>query len=164
MAMRRTAILAVIVALAVYLAMREINAWRAAQPQPTLPEAPFVIDSARGSIRFNVELATTKPQQERGLMFRRSLGPDQGMLFDLHTERRVALWMKNTLIPLDMLFFDKDGVLVFIVHEAKPMSLKPLGPHRPVRAVLEVLGGRSNALGLEPGDLSEDAIFAHPQH
>lgn len=161
--MRRTAAL-IIASLIVYAGMRGFNAWRAVQPQPVLPRAPFVIDTTRGPMRFTVELATTEPQQERGLMFRKSLAPDAGMLFDLHTEKPAVLWMKNTLIPLDMLFFDKDGVVVLVVPNAKPLSLDPIGTRKPVRAVLEIRGGRAKEMGLEPGDVSEDAIFSHAQH
>lgn len=85
------------------------------------------------------------------------------MLFDLHTEKPAALWMKNTLIPLDLLFFDKYGVIVIvcIAPNAKPLSLEPIGTHELVRAVLEIRGGRAAEAGLVPGDLSEDKIFAH---
>src|SRR5256885_11164241 len=72
--------------------------------QPSLLQAPLIIETAKGPVRFTVEMAMTKPQQERGLMFRKTLAPNNGMLFDFGNERRLAFWMKNTLIPLDMLF------------------------------------------------------------
>ena len=81
-------------------------------PQPTLPQAPLIIETSKGPARFTVEMATTPSQQEQGLMFRKELAPNAGMLFDFVSESMQAFWMKNTLIPLDMVFIKADGTIV----------------------------------------------------
>jgi uncharacterized membrane protein (UPF0127 family) len=109
---------------------------------------------------FAVEVATTPDQLSQGLMFRRSLAADAGMLFDFGQEQQVAMWMKNTMIPLDMLFIAADGRIVLIAEYTVPGSLEPLGPRRPVRAVLEVNAGTAQRLGIRPGDHVTHALFA----
>lgn len=104
---------------------------------------------------FTVEVAATDEQRMRGLMFRRQLAPDAGMLFDFNESAPVSMWMKNTFIPLDMLFIAADGRIVDIAERTVPQSLQPLGPAIPVRYVLEVNGGVSARLGLRPGDRVE---------
>src|ERR1700722_825708 len=86
-----------------------------------LPRTALTVDTANGPVTLQVEMATTKEQQERGLMFRRDLAPNAGMLFDLGGEKRVTLWMKNTLIPLDMIFIKANGTIVQIAANAKPL-------------------------------------------
>ena len=130
-------------------------------PQPTLPQTELVIDSAKGPVRFTVEMATTWPQQERGLMFRKSLAPNAGMLFDFGAESEQAFWMKNTLIPLDMLFIKADGTVVRIAANAKPLSEDSIPSYQPVRAVLEIAGGRAAQLGLKAGDKAHNGIFGN---
>ena len=122
---------------------------------------PLTIHTARGPVRFQVEIADTDATRERGLMFRKSLAPDRGMLFDFHEPRLVAFWMKNTLIPLDMLFIDKGGVVVSIAREATPMSETPIPSGAPVVGVLEIAGGGAAAIGAEPGDKVDERIFGH---
>jgi uncharacterized membrane protein (UPF0127 family) len=114
---------------------------------------PLTIRSASGEHRFTVEVAATPEQQERGLMFRRSLGPDQGMIFPYSPSQEVGFWMKNTLIPLDMIFIRSDGTIVRIV-TAKPHSLDPVRSGEPVSAVLEIAGGRAAELGIREGDVA----------
>ncbi|MGE5505672.1 MAG: DUF192 domain-containing protein [Actinomycetota bacterium] len=109
---------------------------------------------------FTVEVATTPDQLSQGLMFRKALAPDAGMLFDFGHEQQVAMWMKNTLIPLDMLFIASDGRIIHIAEYTVPGSLEPLGPRRPVRAVLEVNAGTANRLGIHTGDHVSHALFA----
>jgi uncharacterized protein len=130
-------------------------------PQPTLPTAPLVIDTAKGPVRFTVEMATTWPQQEQGLMFRKSVAPNAGMLFDFGKEQNTSFWMKNTLIPLDMLFIKGNGTVARIAANAKPLSEESIPSYEPVRAVLEIAGGRAEQLGLRPGDKVHAAAFGN---
>jgi hypothetical protein len=130
-------------------------------PQPTLPLAPLSIDTARGPVQFTVEMATNWDQQERGLMFRRSLAPNAGMLFDFGREQETSFWMKNTLIPLDMLFIKANGTIARIAANAKPLSEESIPSYEPVRAVLEIAGGRAAELGLRPGDKVHAAAFGN---
>ena len=127
--------------------------------QPTLPQAPLIIETAKDPARFIVEMATTGPQQESGLMYRRTLAPDAGMFFDLGHERQVAFWMKNTLIPLDLVFIRANGTIARIAANAKPLSQDNIPSNEPVRAVLEIPGGRAAQLGVEAGDVVRQAIF-----
>ena len=130
-------------------------------PQPKLPTAPLVIDAAKGPAQFTVELAVTWPQQERGLMFRKALAPNEGMLFDFGKEQETSFWMKNTLIPLDMLFIKANGTIARIAANAKPLSEDSIPSYEPVRAVLEIAGGRAAQLGIKPGDKARSAIFGN---
>jgi len=130
-------------------------------PQPTLPQGPLIIDTAKGPARFTVEMAATWEQQERGLMFRKAVAPAAGMLFDFVSERDQNFWMKNTLIPLDLLFIKADGTIVRVAANAKPLSEDSIPSYQPVRAVLEIAGGRAAELGIKPGDKAHHAIFGN---
>jgi hypothetical protein len=110
------------------------------------------IQSATGRHHFAVELATASDQQIQGLMFRRSLAPDAGMLFLYTEDHDIQMWMKNTLIPLDMIFIRADGSVINIAERAVPQSLATIGSQGPARAVLEVNGGTAARLGIKPGD------------
>src|ERR1044071_1166671 len=123
------------------------------------PTAPLTIVTAGGQHKFTVELATTPAQMEQGLMFRRSLAPDAGMLFDYRTPSMAMMWMKNTLIPLDMLFVDTQGRIVNIHERAVPGSLATISAVAPVRAVIELNGGTAARLGIHPGDRVIFPIF-----
>lgn len=129
--------------------------------QPALPSAPLVIDTSKGAARFTVEMAVTGAQQETGLMFRKSLAPNSGMLFDFGMEVETSFWMKNTLIPLDMLFIKANGTIARIAVNAKPLSEETIPSYEPVRAVLEIPGGRAAQLGLKAGDKVHAAIFGN---
>jgi uncharacterized membrane protein (UPF0127 family) len=127
-----------------------------------LPTAPLDIVTADGkSHHFTVEIADTPDERETGLMNREQLAADAGMLFDFKAPEDVAFWMKNTLIPLDMLFIDQSGHIVNIAERTVPNSLVPIGSVKPVRAVLEVNGGTAARLGIKPGDKILEAIFPH---
>ena len=102
--------------------------------------------------RFTVEVARTDEQQAQGLMHRESLAPDRGMIFPYPTPREASFWMKNTLIPLDMIFIRADGTIARIEENTVPLSLEPVASLEPVVAVLELAGGRSAELGIKPGD------------
>ena len=101
---------------------------------------------------FSVELAVTEEQLSRGLMFRKRLPEGEGMLFDFRRDQPVTMWMKNTLIPLDMIFIDDTGRIVGIVPRAEPRTLTPRDPGVPSRYVLEVNGGWAAAHGVAVGD------------
>lgn len=121
--------------------------------------APLTIVTAGGPQKFTVELATTPAQMEQGLMFRRSMAPDAGMLFDYKAPSMAMMWMKNTLIPLDMLFVDAEGRVVNIHERAVPGSLATISAAAPVRAVIELNGGTAARLGIRPGDRVIFPIF-----
>ena len=118
----------------------------------TFPKAELTIVGASGPHKFTVEVATSPGQMEQGLMFRQSLAPDAGMIFDYRTPSMAAMWMKNTLIPLDMLFVDQRGRIINIHERAVPGSLDPIAAAAPARAVIELNGGTAARLGLKPGD------------
>ena len=111
------------------------------------------------TLKFQVEFVATEETRERGLMFRKSLAPDAGMLFDFLTPQQVAFWMKNTLIPLDIIFIDQRGRIVNIARQAKPMDETPLPSDGAIRGVLEIKGGRAAELDIEPDDLVRHRIF-----
>lgn len=126
-------------------------AW--AQQAASARISPLVIRTSDGKThQFKVEIAATPDERAKGLMFRRSLAPDAGMLFDFGRTEPVAMWMKNTLIPLDMLFVASDGAIVNIAQRTVPESLTPIPSAKPVRFVLEVAGGSASRLGIKPGD------------
>lgn len=125
------------------------NSSTAATPTALLP---LVIQSEKGSQRFSVEVAATPQQQEAGLMFRKELADNGGMLFPMDPPRTASFWMKNTLIPLDMLFIRTDGTIAFIGANTVPYSREPVSAGVPVAAVLELRGGRAAELGIEEGD------------
>lgn len=124
----------------------------AAQPQPPLPTADLWIETGSGGrYHFIVELAVTPQQQGRGLMFREEMAPDHGMLFLFEPVRPVSFWMRNTPLSLDMLFVEADGTIANIAARTTPLSDRSYPSAGPVRAVLEINGGLSALLGIEPG-------------
>jgi len=107
------------------------------------------------SHRFSVELATTPEQRARGLMFREHLDPDRGMLFIFEEEGVYPFWMKNTLIPLDIIWIDKNRTVVFISNNTPPCEQEPcrtINPRKKAKYVLEVCGGTADRIGLIVGD------------
>ena len=112
----------------------------------------LAIDSGGRRHAFTVEVARTAEQQEHGLMERRSLAPDAGMLFPFDPPRPASFWMRNTLIPLDMLFVRPDGTIARVAADAVPMSETPIAVEEPMTAVLELRGGRAAELGIHAGD------------
>ena len=124
-------------------------------PEPPRAPAPRVVveTAAGGRHAVTVEVARTEAEQQRGLMFRRELAEDAGMLFVFAEAAPRSFWMKNPLIPLDMLFVDEAGVVAGIVRDAEPLTLTPRAPAPEVAArfVLEVRGGWAKRHGVEPG-------------
>lgn len=110
---------------------------------------------------FHVEIADTDERRALGLMYRTSLAADAGMLFDFKQDEDVAMWMRNTRIPLDMLFIDRTGKIVNIAERAVPFSEATISSAAPVRAVLEVNGGTVDRLGIKPGDQVLHPMFGN---
>ena len=146
--------------LAMLLALGLIAACSSAQPsadkdaeaQASAATLPVVVRTAQGAHRFDVEVARTPQEQEKGLMFRKELAADGGMLFPMDPPRTASFWMKDTLIPLDMLFIHTDGTIAFLKENAQPYSRIPVSAGIPVAAVLELRGGRAAELGIAEGD------------
>jgi uncharacterized membrane protein (UPF0127 family) len=117
-----------------------------------LEQKVLTIRTAAGQLhRFTVEVARTEGEQERGLMNRESLAPDRGMIFPYEPAKQVSFWMKNTFIPLDMVFVRPDGSIARI-ETAVPLNLEPVSSLEPIASVLELPGGRAAELGIKVGD------------
>ncbi len=130
-------------------------------PQEPAEVQPLTFVTASGPHKFLVEVMRTDAQRERGLMFRRSLAADHGMLFAFATEESVMMWMKNTYIPHDMIFTDKAGVVVSIIANTTPLSEQILSSGGPVSAVVEVNAGTAAKIGLKRGDIVQNALFGN---
>lgn len=121
-------------------------------PESGLELVGLEIESDGATRRFIVEVARTPDQQARGLMFRRSLGPSEGMIFPFELPRPASFWMRNTLIPLDMIFIREDGTIARIAANTVPHSEESVTSGEPVASVLEIRGGRAAELGIDEGD------------
>jgi uncharacterized protein len=128
-------------------------------PARAAGHAAIEIVSGNGVHAFDVQLATNDAERERGLMFVKSLPEGQGMLFDFKRDQPVSFWMHNTYIPLDMFFIAGDGRIMHIAENAKPLSDALIPSQYPVRAVLEVIGGTAEKLGIKTGDHVSGSIF-----
>jgi len=115
-------------------------------------ESKLTIHSAGGDHTFNIEVVDTAKSRAQGLMYRQELAPDAGMLFDFLAEQSVSFWMRNTFIPLDMLFITGEGVVKNIHVNARPHDPTGIPSDGPVQFVLEIPGGRSVELGIKAGD------------
>jgi uncharacterized membrane protein (UPF0127 family) len=127
----------------------------------SLPTETIKVETAHGAHAFSVEVAADTASQERGLMYRDQMAADHGMLFDFHQPETVAFWMKNTKLPLDMVFIRADGTISTIMANAQPYSTKQIPSAEPVRAVLEINGGQAGALGIHPGDRVLASMFGY---
>lgn len=127
---------------------------------PQVPTEPLTIDTAAGPRRFSVEVMRDDAGRSRGLMFRRHMAPDHGMLFEFDREEPVTMWMKNTYLPLDMVFIRTDGTVSHIAADTEPLSKAIIASNGPVLAVLELNAGTAARLGIKPGDRVEHAMFA----
>jgi len=139
-----------------------LHAWTFAAGIPEhLPVTRLEIRTdAHASHRFRVSVATRPEDRQRGLMYVMDMRPDQGMLFELGEPRVASMWMKNTPLPLDMLFIRADGSISSIVRDTEPYSRTPIHSNEPVAAVLELLGGTCDRLGINVGDVvvAADAV------
>lgn len=120
---------------------------------------PLEVETAAGVRDFTVEVATTSEEQATGLMYRREMAADAGMLFVYPAGSRVTMWMKNTLIPLDMVFISPAGRVTHVVERTVPMSNELIGSNGPVRAVLELNAGTASRLGIKVGDQVRHPAF-----
>ena len=125
-----------------------------------LPMEDLTIETAHGVQRFHVEIADNNAEREQGLMYRRSMGADHGMLFDFNPPQQVSFWMHNTFLPLDIIFIGQDGRILNIAANATPFSDDNIPSAGPVRGVLELNAGRAAALDILPGDRVRHRIFA----
>lgn len=122
----------------------------AAAAQPAL--IPLEIKTTKGKLNFRVEIARTPEEQARGLMFRTSLPEFGGMIFPMVPPREASFWMKDTVIPLDIIFIRSDGTIARIAANTIPYDLTPVTSGEPVVAVLEIAGGRAKTLGIAEND------------
>ncbi|MFG1479290.1 DUF192 domain-containing protein [Xanthobacter sp. V4C-4] len=120
---------------------------------------PIEIATASGVVVLEVEVAQTDAERTTGLMYRKSLPDHHGMLFDFKVDQPIYMWMKNTYIPLDMLFIRSDGTISRIAAMTTPLSTETIPSGEPVRAVVEIAGGSAKKLGIAPGDRVAHPIF-----
>ena len=124
----------------------------ATHPVSGLEVIPLTVESLRGTHRFRVEVAGTAQEQARGLMFRTELGPDEGMIFPRNPPDLASFWMKNTPLPLDIIFVGTDGRINNIAAMTTPYSLESVASEGLASGVLEIPGGRAAELGIAAGD------------
>jgi len=122
------------------------------QQRVTFPTSELIIESGGKRHRFTIEFADTDERRALGLMYRTTMAADAGMLFDFKVDQPVAMWMRNTRLPLDMLFITRDGRIANIAQRTVPFSETSIYSSGPVRGVLELNGGTAERLGLKPGD------------
>ncbi|MBP2549149.1 uncharacterized membrane protein (UPF0127 family) [Neorhizobium galegae] len=124
-----------------------------ASAQLRFDKEPLTIVTASGARHeFSVELALDPGQREQGLMYRKQMAANEGMLFDFFEARAIQMWMRNTLIPLDMVFIDAKGTITHIHERAEPLSETIISSQGPVNYVLELNGGAAAQLGIHKGD------------
>lgn len=126
---------------------------------PPLPTESLIIITPRSEHEFQVEVVRDPEDMRRGLMFREDVPQGTGMLFDFGRQRRLAMWMKNTIVPLDMLFINAQGVIVDMAENTTPFSLTPIISKAPALAVLEVRAGTCNRYGISEGDRVKHPMF-----
>lgn len=122
-----------------------------------------VVETASGAHTFTVELAQTQAQRARGLMHRREMAPDHGMLFDFGADDEVTMWMQNTYISLDMVFLTNEGRVHRIERNTTPLSTKTISSKGPVRSVLELNAGTADRIGLKRGDTVRHTLFGNAE-
>ena len=117
-----------------------------------MADSELVIIAESGEHKFEIEVARTPKEHQRGLMYRQSLLPKAGMLFEYGSPRNISMWMRNTYIPLDIIFIGADWRIARIAQRTVPLSLTTVASEGAVTAVLEVNAGTASRLGLGPGD------------
>jgi len=134
----------------------DATTWRASAAEPL---QRLEIISANGPHVFEVELARSPGEREKGLMFRRYMPKSRGMLFDFGSPEPATMWMENTYLPLDMLFIRTDGTVARIESNTEPLSRRVIAAGEPVLGVLELNGGVCDELGIRPGDRVVSPMF-----
>ena len=140
-------------AMAVLVTLYVTPAARAASVQP------LEIATKSGVHVFSVEMATTEEEKQTGLMYRKELPDGKGMLFDFSPEQQISMWMKNTYIPLDMIFIRADGRILRIAENTEPLSTKIISSGGLAKGVLEVIAGTVQKYGIQPGDRVAHPLF-----
>jgi uncharacterized membrane protein (UPF0127 family) len=140
-------------AIAVLVTLYVTPAARAASVQP------LEIATKSGVHVFSVEMATTEEEKQTGLMYRKELPDGKGMLFDFSPEQQISMWMKNTYIPLDMIFIRADGRILRIAENTEPLSTKIISSGGLAKGVLEVIAGTAQKYGIQPGDRVAHPLF-----
>ncbi len=123
---------------------------------------PLEIITSSGTHLFSVEVMRTDETRARGLMYRRYMAPDRGMLFDFKREASVAMWMKNTYLSLDMVFIDKACLVINVAENTEPLSERIIPSVGPVVSVLELNAGTAQRIGLKVGDHLRHSLFKQP--
>jgi uncharacterized membrane protein (UPF0127 family) len=121
---------------------------------------PLEIATKSGVHVFSVEMATTEEEKQNGLMYRKELPDGKGMLFDFSPEQQISMWMKNTYIPLDMIFIRADGRILRIAENTEPFSTRIISSGGLARGVLEVIAGTAQKYGIQPGDRVAHPLFS----
>jgi uncharacterized membrane protein (UPF0127 family) len=155
---RLVAALALGAGLALALAPSRAMAQAAPAAGETALESLNIV-TASGAHKFSVEVMRDDNQRARGLMYRRSMPGDRGMLFDFKREEPVSMWMKNTYLPLDMVFIDRTGRVVNVAENTEPLSERIIPSGAPVLAVLELNAGTARRIGLKVGDRLQHPLF-----
>lgn len=148
---RRAVVLACATLVAIS-AIGRVSVGRAAENEIRFERSEVVIETATGTHNFQVELALAPRQRAQGLQDRRFMAEDAGMLFIFDDMAPIHMWMKNTLIALDMIFVDAEGRVINIAERTEPMSLDTVSSAGPAKGVLEVRAGTARRLGIRPGD------------
>jgi uncharacterized membrane protein (UPF0127 family) len=143
-------------ALAIFSLLAGVSAQAADED---FPVSTLTIRTAHGRASFSIRIADTAARQELGLMYQTRLAADEGMLFPQTQPRVMSMWMKNTYLPLDMLFIDSRGRIVCLLANTQPQSLEILSCGKPVKAVLEIGGGEAADHGIRLGDQVMHSYF-----
>lgn len=158
-------IMAALMTIGVLLFAESVAAFQDSEKPQFIPKSPevAVILGADGTRHeFRVELALTSRQQARGLMFRESLADDEGMLFPFARPRQASFWMRNTIIPLDLIFVRRNGKIANIIENAEPLTETQRRSKGQVMAVLELRGGLTAELGIKAGDTVYHSVMGLP--
>ena len=130
--------------------------------QSTLDQDNVRVVGDFGTLRFRVEIADDAKERSQGLMHRKALAKYAGMLFVFERSQTATFWMKNTLIPLDLIFADQTGLIKHIHYFAEPLDETPIEGGDNIYAVLEINGGLSQAYGIKTGDILQHPVFVNP--